>query len=73
MSLASLERGRQEYQRFCATCHGENGMGVLGGSRSDDDVGGAGLQSGDETLVPLAGGSGGAGGESGSGAVHQEL
>jgi len=27
MSLASLERGRQEYQRFCATCHGENGMG----------------------------------------------
>jgi mono/diheme cytochrome c family protein len=27
MSLVSLERGRQEYQRFCATCHGENGMG----------------------------------------------
>jgi len=46
---------------------GENGMGELGGARSDDDVGGAGLASGDDSLVPLAGGSGGAGGESGSG------
>ena len=27
MSLDSLESGRQEYQRFCGTCHGENGMG----------------------------------------------
>lgn len=27
MSLDSLERGHQEYQRFCATCHGESGMG----------------------------------------------
>ena len=27
MSLASLENGRAQYQTFCATCHGEGGMG----------------------------------------------
>ncbi|MCH8132783.1 MAG: cytochrome c [Myxococcales bacterium] len=27
MSLESLENGRHQYQRFCATCHGEKGMG----------------------------------------------
>jgi mono/diheme cytochrome c family protein len=27
MSLASLENGRLQYQRFCTTCHGEGGMG----------------------------------------------
>lgn len=27
MSLDSLENGQLQYQRFCATCHGENGMG----------------------------------------------
>ena len=27
MSLASLENGRAQYQNFCATCHGEGGMG----------------------------------------------
>lgn len=27
MSLESLENGRLQYLRFCATCHGERGMG----------------------------------------------
>jgi mono/diheme cytochrome c family protein len=27
MSLASLENGRFQYQRYCATCHGDEGMG----------------------------------------------
>lgn len=27
MSLDSLERGYAQYQRFCATCHGETGLG----------------------------------------------
>jgi mono/diheme cytochrome c family protein len=27
MSLDSLENGREKYLRFCATCHGETGMG----------------------------------------------
>jgi len=27
MSLASLENGREQYQRYCVTCHGEKGMG----------------------------------------------
>jgi cytochrome c len=27
MSLASLENGRLQYERFCATCHGSGGMG----------------------------------------------
>lgn len=27
MSLASLENGRIQYERFCATCHGAQGMG----------------------------------------------
>ena len=27
MTLASLENGRLQYGRYCATCHGDNGMG----------------------------------------------
>jgi mono/diheme cytochrome c family protein len=27
MSLESLENGRLQYNRYCATCHGANGMG----------------------------------------------
>jgi len=27
MSMASLENGRVQYERFCATCHGVDGMG----------------------------------------------
>jgi mono/diheme cytochrome c family protein len=27
MSLASLENGRFQYQRYCSTCHGDDGMG----------------------------------------------
>jgi len=27
MSLASLENGRLQYQRFCSTCHGPDGLG----------------------------------------------
>jgi mono/diheme cytochrome c family protein len=27
MSLASLENGRFQYQRYCATCHGDEGLG----------------------------------------------
>ncbi len=27
MSLESLERGYEQYRRFCATCHGEDGLG----------------------------------------------
>jgi len=27
MSLASLENGRLQYERYCATCHGEGGIG----------------------------------------------
>ena len=27
MSLESLERGQEQFQRFCATCHGEDGLG----------------------------------------------
>ncbi len=27
MSLASLENGRTQFQRYCATCHGEKGVG----------------------------------------------
>jgi len=27
MSLASLENGRTQYMRYCATCHGEKGLG----------------------------------------------
>ena len=27
MSLESLSNGEEQYQRFCATCHGEAGMG----------------------------------------------
>lgn len=27
MSLASLENGRKQFNRYCVACHGENGMG----------------------------------------------
>ncbi len=27
MDLESLENGRTQYERFCAACHGQNGMG----------------------------------------------
>jgi len=30
-SLASLENGREQYRIFCSTCHGEGGLGDLGG------------------------------------------
>jgi len=46
---------------------GESGMGVVGDGPVDYRSGGAGYANGDDTLIPLAGGSGGAGGESGSG------
>ncbi|MCB9741803.1 MAG: putative metal-binding motif-containing protein [Alphaproteobacteria bacterium] len=47
---------------------GENGIGTVGGaSDSSYRTGGAGYTNGDDSLVPLAGGSGGASGDSGSG------
>jgi hypothetical protein len=46
---------------------GESGMGIVGDGPVDYRSGGAGFANGDDTLLPLAGGSGGAGGESGSG------
>ncbi|MBN2798011.1 MAG: putative metal-binding motif-containing protein [Deltaproteobacteria bacterium] len=46
---------------------GQNGVGTVGGDPLGSGTGGAGYANGHPTLVPLAGGSGGAGGECGAG------
>src|SRR5262245_34964139 len=41
-SLASLENGRTQFNRYCATCHGEHGLGDGPVSRTNKQAGPAG-------------------------------
>ncbi|MGH7336751.1 MAG: c-type cytochrome, partial [Myxococcota bacterium] len=56
MSLASLENGRTQYDRYCATCHGDRGLGdgpVSMTSKLRGPLGGVFALAGPQSMVKL--------------------